>query len=131
MSRENVEVVRRGYEEFNRTGVPPADLFHASAEFDATKTLPDVPVFRGRERFLALIRDYSGSFDDFQVEPEEVLDVGDHVVAVVRDGGRLKGSDQEIWNRFVHAWTLREGKVIRWASYLDKQEALEAVGLRE
>lgn len=41
MSRENVERARRGYEEFNRTGVPPLRLFHPDAEFDATRTLPD------------------------------------------------------------------------------------------
>ncbi len=56
MSRENVELIRRGYEEFNRTGVPALDLFHPEAEFDATRTLPDVGLIRGPDRFLALIR---------------------------------------------------------------------------
>ena len=131
MSQENVEVARRGYEEFNKTGVPPLHLFHPEAEFDATRVLPDVGIIRGAERFLALIRDYSSSFEDFRVDAEELIDAGDHVVVVVRDGGRLKESSSEIWNRFVHVWTFRDGKVIRWASYSDKGAALEAVGLRE
>jgi ketosteroid isomerase-like protein len=131
MSRENVEIVRRVYEEFNRTGVPPAQLFHNDAEFDPSRALPDAEVLRGAEQFLALIADYSSAFEDFRVDAEALMDGGDHVVAVVRDGGRLKGSGSEIWNRFVHVWTLRDRKVVRWASYSDKAEALEAVGLHE
>lgn len=131
MSRETLELARRGYEEFNRTGVPPADLFHPDAEFDPSRTLPDVGVIRGADRFLGLIRDYSASFEDFRVDVEELIDAGNHAVVVVRDGGRLKGGSSEIWNGFVHVWTFRDGKVVRWASYGDKAAALEAVGLRE
>ena len=126
-----MELARRGYEEFNRTGVPPLHLFHPEAEFDATRTLLDVGVIRGPDQFLALIRDYSSSFEQFRVDAEELLDAGDQIVAVVRDGGRLKGSDSEIWNHFVHIWTVRDGKVVRWAAYVDKAEALEAAGLSE
>ncbi len=131
MSQENLELVRGGYEEFNKTGVPPLHLFHPEAEFDATRTLPDVGIIRGADQFLGLIRDYSSSFEEFRVDAEELLDAGDHVVVVVRDGGRLKGSGSEIWNRFVHVWTVRDGKVIRWTAYTDKAAALEAVGLAE
>ncbi len=65
------------------------------------------------------------------MDAEQLIDAGDQVVVVVRDGGRLKDSGSEIWNRFVHVWTVRDGKVIRWASYGDKDAALEAVGLSE
>lgn len=129
MSQENVEIARGGYEEFNRTGTLPPELFEPNAEFDATRTLPDVGVLRGRERFLELIRDYSQSFEDFHVDAEEIVDAGNQVVVVVRDGGRLKGSESEIWNRFAHVWTMRSGKVVRWTAYPDREAALEAVGL--
>ena len=53
------------------------------------------------------------------------------VVTVVRDGGRLKGSDAEVWNRFFHVWAFRSGKVLRLSVHTDRDRALEAAGLRE
>lgn len=35
------------------------------------------------------------------------------VVTAARDGGRLKGSDAEVWNDFFHVWTFRDGKVTK------------------
>jgi ketosteroid isomerase-like protein len=53
------------------------------------------------------------------------------VVTAVRDGGRMKGSDAEVWNRFFHVWTFAEGKIIRLSIHTDRDRALEAAGLRE
>ena len=64
-------------------------------------------------------------------QPEEFHDAGEQIVAVVRDGGRLKGTGDEVYNRFAHVWTFRAGKVIRWETFTDKAKALEAAGLSE
>jgi ketosteroid isomerase-like protein len=50
---------------------------------------------------------------------------------VVRDGGRIRGSESSVYNEFTHLWTFREDLVIRWAAFTDKSQALEAVGLEE
>jgi ketosteroid isomerase-like protein len=54
-----------------------------------------------------------------------------HVVTAVRDGGRMKGSDAEVWNDLFHVWTFRDRRVLRISSHTDKNRALEAAGLRE
>jgi ketosteroid isomerase-like protein len=54
-----------------------------------------------------------------------------HVIAAVRDGGRMKGSDADVWTRFFDVVTFRNGKVLRLSAHLDKNRALEAAGLRE
>jgi len=51
------------------------------------------------------------------------------VVVAVRDGGRLRQSDAEVWNRFFHVWTFRNGKIVRRSSHSDRDRALEAAGL--
>jgi ketosteroid isomerase-like protein len=53
------------------------------------------------------------------------------VVTAARDGGRLKGSDAEVWNDFFHVWTFRNGKVTRRSSHGMRSHALEAAGLSE
>lgn len=130
MSKQNVEVVRAFYEHFNRTGEPPWDLFDPEAEFDATNVV-GFGIVRGRERVLASLREYAAAFDDWRIEPEEFVDAGDQVLAVVRDGGRLKDTADEVFNRFTHVWTLRSGKVVRWKTFTEKAEALAAAGLAE
>ena len=130
MSRGRLATVRQVYEAFNRTGEPPWELFTEDAEFDAT-AIPGFGVIRGRENSLAALRDYAAAFENWRIEPEEFLESGDEVVAVVRDGGRLKGTDDTVFNRFTHVWTFRGNRVARWKTFTDRQQALEDVGLRE
>ena len=55
----------------------------------------------------------------------------ERVVAIIRDGGRIRGSNREVTNRYFHAWAFRDGRVIRLSSHLDRDQALKAVGLEE
>jgi ketosteroid isomerase-like protein len=69
---------------------------------------------------------------DFHVEIEEVIHADEEqVVTAVRDGGRMRGSDSEIWNHFFHVWTLGDGKIVRLSIHTDRNRALEAAGLKE
>ena len=53
------------------------------------------------------------------------------VVTAIRDGGRIRGSDAEVWNRYFHVYTFRDGKIIRLSIHTDKNRALAAAGLSE
>ena len=53
------------------------------------------------------------------------------VVALIsgqRNRGRYSGVEVEV-EPYALVFTLREGKVVRWAFYSDQGEALESVGL--
>lgn len=81
-----------------------------------------------QEAFLT----YWETFDGFHVEIEEVIHADEErVVTAVRDGGRLKGSEAEVWNRFFHVYAFRERKIVRLSIHTDKDRALEAARLRE
>jgi ketosteroid isomerase-like protein len=45
--------------------------------------------------------------------------------------GRGRGSGVETTQESWQVWRFREGRAYRWEEYLDRTEALEAVGLRE
>ena len=131
MSQENVEIVRRIYEELNSEQVFPAQLFAADFVTDVSEVSLDVRELRGVDATQEAFARYFGTFDDFHVTAE-VLHADEHrVVTAIRDGGRIRGSRAEIWNDYFHAWTLREGKVVRLSSHTDRSEALKAVGLEE
>jgi ketosteroid isomerase-like protein len=76
-------------------------------------------------------QDWLDTFDDLKIEPLELIDAGEDVVAVLRFGGRAKLSGVETDLTFAVVYTLRDGKVARGREYWTRDEALEAAGLRE
>jgi ketosteroid isomerase-like protein len=132
MSRENVEIVRRVYEALSTPRAMPLDLFHSDFEADARDVAPDIGVVRGGEGFREAFRSYSETFDAFRIEIEQVINADrGRVVTAVRDGGRIRGSDAELWNHFFHVWTFGDGKITRFSTHTERGRALEAAGLTE
>jgi ketosteroid isomerase-like protein len=71
-------------------------------------------------------------FDDVTNVPEEVLDLGDdRVVAVQHAKGRARASGVHTDIRYAVVYTLRDGKIVCGREYINRNEALEAVGLWE
>ena len=130
MSYENIERVRRVYEGVNARMEVPRELFDPDYEFDNREVWPDLADVLGFDAAQEAMREYWKTFEAYHVEIEEVLyaDEG-RVVDVVRDGGRMRGADAEVWNRFVHVWTLRDGRIVRLSVHTDRTRALEAAGL--
>jgi ketosteroid isomerase-like protein len=133
MSEENVEIVRRSYERVNDgLEILPLEFFDPDYEFDAREVAPSFGVIRGYAAVQAALLEYWQTFEDFSLELKDVVHAdGERVVTAVRDGGRMKGSDAEIWNDLFHVWTFRHGKVLRLSSHNEKKRALEAAGLSE
>ena len=65
------------------------------------------------------------------MEPEQFTPVGDQVAVVLRYRARGRGSGIEVKGRESALWTLRDGKVSRYAWFHQPAEALEAAGLSE
>jgi ketosteroid isomerase-like protein len=130
MSQENVEIVTRIYAELNSHQAFPSELFAPDCVTDLTEvSLEHVTVLHGVHASQKALAPYFGTFDDFHVAAE-VLHADEHrVVTAIRDGGRIKGSGAEVWSRYFHAWTLRDGMVVRLSSHTDREEAFKAVGL--
>jgi ketosteroid isomerase-like protein len=131
MSQENVEVVQRIYQELNSHQAFPPELFAPDCVTDLTQVSLEFRVLHGVEDSQAALGQYFGTFDDFHVAAD-VLHADEHlVVTAIRDGGRIRGSGAEVWNRYFHAWTLRDGRVVRLSSHTDREQAFRAVGLTE
>jgi ketosteroid isomerase-like protein len=134
MSQENVEFLVDYLQRGTDGGVD------AVAEFwdpditwrPAEGAIDDVGEMHGPEAVRRYIEDWFDMFDDLTVVAEELVDAGDdRVVAVQRMTGRAKVSGIETEIRFSVVYTLRDGKIVQGREYMDKEQALEAVGLRE
>jgi uncharacterized protein len=131
MSQQNVEIVRRGWEAFNRGD--PAFLadFAEDAEFEEDPAFPEAGVFRGREEILAYIRGFQEQMRDHRFEVEEVRDLGDQVLALLRETARGASSGVHVDQRPAFLFQFRGGRISRMRAYLDRAKALEALGLEE
>ena len=132
MSEKNVETVRQVYEGVNGHMEVPRALFDPEYEFDNTELWPDIVDVLGFDDAQEAMREYWQTFEAYRVEIEEVIyaDEG-RVVNIVRDGGRMRGTDTEVWNRFFHVWTLRDGRIVRLSVHTDRNRSLEVAGLSQ
>src|SRR5436190_11384435 len=87
--------------------------------------------FVGLEGLRAAWLDWLEPWESYRVEVEDVIDAGDDAVVLVRDFGRRAGMTAEVSVVGGAVWTLRDGRVARVAFYLNRSEALKAVGLEE
>ncbi len=133
MSQENVEIVRSMY----RPGDPSRffELLHEGVQVDISKAplLPDHPeLIGGKEAALDFYRHYWGTWDEYVLEPAEIIDAGqDRVVVVHDERGSGKGSGAPFERRWAVLYTLRKAKIVRIEQFIEPREALEAAGLKE
>src|SRR3974377_950795 len=90
MSQENVELVRQALEAFRRRDNEAALRFYHS-EIELHGVLDKHGVYRGLDGVRSYWQDQFGVME-LLYEPNEWIDVGDHVVAVMRVRGRGKKS---------------------------------------
>jgi ketosteroid isomerase-like protein len=134
MSQENVEIVVDFLQRGTDGGVDAAaEFWDPDITWRAAEgAIDDVGEMHGPEAVRRYVQDWFDMFDDLAVVAEEVIDAGDdRVVAVQRITGRAKLSGIETEIRFSVVSTLRDGKIVQGREYMDKEQALEAAGLRE
>jgi len=127
--------VQRAVEATNRGDFEAAFALHAPhVELNSPPEmvgLGEEAVTRGREERVRFQRSWTAQWGEVRLEPDEVTDLGDHVLVV----GRMRGSGLSSGAGFDNEWanltTLSAGRVIREQIFRDHDEALEAVGLRE
>src|SRR2546423_4735992 len=121
MSQENVEIVCRIYGEINLHREFPREWFDPDCVTDWTQLAPDGGLDHGVDAANVAVASYFGTFEDFHVEAEDIVYADqERVVAIIRDGGRHRGSSREVTNRYFHAWAFRDGRGIPLSRHLDR-----------
>jgi ketosteroid isomerase-like protein len=125
----NLEFLRQGYEALSRGDV---DTFKSLSrerldpQFEF-HSVWDGRVFRGFPGTQEWISDTRETWDDYDQELEEITDLGDHVLVVLRISARGGGSGVPVTQELAVIWTFESDRAIRARSYASKAEALDAV----
>jgi ketosteroid isomerase-like protein len=138
MSQENVEIVRRLFEVFNRGGpdaVIEAGFLSPRIVFDASRAgIPGVGVLRGREEVRAFFKeDWFGAFpfEAWEIQIDQPIDDGDRVIVKSRQQGRGASSGAPTALELGNIFTFSNGQVVRLTVFGRPEEAFEAAGLSE
>ncbi|HYJ88561.1 MAG TPA: nuclear transport factor 2 family protein [Pyrinomonadaceae bacterium] len=122
MSEENKAIVRQAYDNFKAGRI---DKLLELMSDDIDWTLPEVEgiPFGGKRSGLKSVGEFfvivNNSQESLSFEPREVIAEGDKVVALGTYTWRVRSTKREFTGDFAHAWTFRDGKVIRFHEYTD------------
>jgi hypothetical protein len=144
MSRENVELVKAL---FPPPGTDICALFRdedafarmlealgpiLTDDFESTAVFPgETRTYAGPEGLRKIWLDWLEPWATYRTSIDEVIEVGDRVVLLLRDHGRREDMDAEVEIIGASIATIREGKLARWEDYTRRADALEAAGLAE
>lgn len=105
-----------------------AEVAAPDIEWDWSRSVgPDAGVIRGPEAVVAFVRENLAHWDSLEMLPEEVLELGDHVLVMVRV--RVAGRDGiAVEATGAHVQTWREGSLVRYRLFQNREDALEALG---
>jgi ketosteroid isomerase-like protein len=139
MSRQNVELVRRFYEELASEGSSRefaqrltdealSDFVDPEVEWVAvTHSLLAVDSYRGFDGVRQFWGEFLSMWESYKVEPLRFDDAGDQVAVVVHIVGRTH--ELEVGETRSSLLTVRDGRIARVQSFADPEGAREALGL--
>jgi ketosteroid isomerase-like protein len=135
---ENVEIVRRAYESFNRWAARPEldlalnpeveDLLHPEIEFHTYASSHEAGIYRGRDAVVGYNQRLFEQFESVVIELDELLPVGDRVVVVSRQHAVPRNGNVPRVVQVVELWQLRDGLLVERHTFASREAALEAAG---
>jgi ketosteroid isomerase-like protein len=81
--------------------------------------------FRGHRGVAEFFRRWLGTWEGYEYELEEMHECTDgRVVTLFTERGRGRGSGAPVEIRPLGIWTVRDGKVVAYRGYMDRDEGL-------
>jgi len=120
------EIVRRIYEALNRRDFEATlELVDDEFELDVTTNVFNPAVYRGPEELRRWAEQVFEVWEEFLLEPEELVASGESekVLARVRVRGVGRGSGVELEDRIWSVWTIRDGLAVRCHNHAQDEEA--------
>ena len=133
MAPGNADLIRPIYEEFSRGNFRLSfDVYHPHMEWGWSDEFPGLAgVYDDRRDPNPRLHSWLSAWEDWRVEVDDYLEIGDHVVVLASYRGRGKGSGVEIRQHGAHVFRLRDGKVVRLEIFADREKAIASVRAAE
>ena len=132
-SDKNVKLLRRFYESFNQHDLDSV-LELCTEDVEVYKN-PDVVEMvaaftpRGQELVAQYLSGWLESWSDYHARPEQFLQSGEEVAVLTQLRARGKNSQFEIEGEMADVFTVREGRIASLRLYIQRHDALDALGI--
>ena len=121
-------MIRAGLAAYNRGDVEAAlENYDPAVEF-VTLLMGD---HQGKPALRHFAEENLKTLSGYKLEPEEMIDLGDKVIAVVRMAGAGRVSGIALGDKIALLFTLKNGLVVRQQTLRSREDALEAASLPE
>jgi len=118
------ELVERAYAAFN---AGDRDRFmavlHPDAEWHWPPGLADTDVYRGAEEIARAMARWTDAWEDFRMEPEEILERGERVFVAARYAGHGRTSGLPIDQLVAHVWEFAGDRATRTRMFGDVEKS--------
>jgi ketosteroid isomerase-like protein len=115
------------YEAFGRQDIPTIlNALDEQIDWQAPDNLPHGGRFTGRDGVGRFFQGIGEHWETLTVDTDQVLSEGETVVVLARIHGKLRASGEDTGYSAAHAWTLRNGVVVRFAETVDAPLTLPA-----
>ena len=133
MSEDNVEIARSFFAAFaDRDQGAAAAVLHPEVEIrPAIVGGPEGIVYRGLDGNKRFWADIDAAWSEFRIEAEEFRDLGEQVLVLGRAFARAEGSGIALDEPAAWLAVMDEGRIVRFRSFSNQREALEAAGLED
>jgi uncharacterized protein len=129
----NLALVESAFEAWNRGDI---DAFagHAAEDvawLEVSGRPEGAPTERlGRDRMRKSLESLFDAWESYHIDVERIEEVGERVLAIVREVARGRASGMQIDGRWGYLITVEDGLIVRIEAYRDAEQALEMAGLR-
>jgi hypothetical protein len=100
-------------------------------EFECSAVWQEGKTYAGIYGFREMWRDWVEPWATYYVAVEELIDLGDRIVTLVRDRARRHDTEHEVELVSGSIWDFRDGRLLRAQFLRDRDETLRAAGLDE
>ena len=128
--KSNLEIIETIYEAFARRDVPTLlNLISPEIRITQSTALPwggRYSGYSGLNNFFTSLVNHVASV----IHIERAVDAGESIVVTGRKKGFVRANGQHFDVSIAHVWRMRNGRVIRFESYIENDSMLEALNGR-
>ena len=128
LTDSNVAMLRAAYAAIGREGLESVEAWELIADDVVIRDRPEAPdpqTYTGREGVRQALAASDDTFEEFTMQPVDMIGVGDrHVVVVLKMFGRGRGSGVPVEEEIAHLWTVENGKAVAMQVYSDRHDAM-------
>jgi len=119
----NRELVDEVYRRTNARDLRVAELLHPQVEWYWPEETVEKSQYEGRQEVTRGFSTWNRAWDEFQMDPEEIIEDGDDLLVVARYSGTGAESGVPIEAAVAHLIRVKDGRVYRWWMFGDAEKA--------